>query len=48
MTVDIVSPDGTKSRAEGTFKPDGTASRGQGSLDVRYRLDDACPANEFS
>ena len=34
MTVDIVSPDGTKSRAEGTFKPDGTASRGQGSLDV--------------
>jgi hypothetical protein len=34
MSVDIVSPDGTKSHSEGTFEPDGTASPAQGSLDV--------------
>jgi hypothetical protein len=34
MSVDIVSPDGTKSHAEGIFKPDGTPAAARGSLDV--------------
>jgi hypothetical protein len=34
MTVDIVSFDGAKSHAEGTFKSDGTASRAVGSPDL--------------
>jgi hypothetical protein len=34
MSVDIVSPEGTKSHAEGTFKPDGTPAAARGSLDV--------------
>jgi len=34
MTVDIVSPDGTKSHGEGTFSPDGAPARAQGSADL--------------
>lgn len=34
MTVDIVSPDGTKSHAEGIFKPDGSPFPAKGSADV--------------
>ena len=34
MSVDIVSFDGAKSHAEGTFKSDGTASRAVGSPDL--------------
>jgi hypothetical protein len=34
MTVDIVSPDGSESHAEGTFKPDGSPAPARGSLDV--------------
>ena len=34
MTVDIESPDGTTSHAEGTFKPDGAPATARGSSDV--------------
>jgi hypothetical protein len=34
MTVTIERPDGSKSKAEGTFKPDGSANRVTGSDDL--------------
>lgn len=34
ITVEIEAPDGSKSKAEGTFKPDGGATRVAGSEDV--------------
>jgi hypothetical protein len=34
MTVDIVSPDGTTSHGEGTFRSDGTPAKAVGSADL--------------